>query len=69
MTLETLEDRARKDTLNEHSVQHGDLLVVWDFAYEYYRWPKGRGEPIGIDRDEAIDLLHDIEFRAHRIKK
>lgn len=65
MTLDRLEARALADKRHEHEVRHGRLMVCWDEQFDYYELSP-RGEPIWIDREEAIDLLNDIEFQAAR---
>ena len=72
MTLETLERKALADKRNEHAVyfpanKAGALLVCWDDVLEYYEL-SAYGEPIGIDRDEAIDLLNDLMYKAAKRK-
>jgi hypothetical protein len=73
MKIEDIEAKALADKKTEHEAyfpanKPGALMVVWDYAFEYYELSP-RGEPVYIDRDEAIDLLNDIQFKAAKAAK
>lgn len=60
MQLHTLEEKAMKDKKNEHTYHYGNLVVIWDDIFEYYH----KGSPVLLDREDALELLNDIEYDA-----
>lgn len=73
MKIEDIETQAMKAAKRDAEAyfpanKPGALMVCWDNAFEYYELSP-RGEPIYIDRDEAIDLLNDIQFKAAKAAK
>lgn len=70
MRIEQIEararDAARRDTEAYYpKMQPGALMIAWDDVFEYYELSP-RGEPVAIDRDEAIDVLNNLQFQAAR---
>jgi hypothetical protein len=68
MKLEQIESKAKAASARENEAyfpanKPGALMVVWDGDFEYYELSP-RGEPIYVDRDEAIDVLNNLVFQA-----
>lgn len=68
MRIEQIEAAAKKSRKTEYEAyfpacKPGALMIVWDDGFEYYELSP-RGEPIYVDRDEAIDVLNNLVFQA-----
>lgn len=72
MQIEQLEAKAREAARQDceayfPKMQPGALMIAWDDVFEYYEL-SARGEPIAIDRDEAIDVLNNLQFQMARAR-